>query len=119
MKFLVIGKPREVAFTVPIHDRLALSKQLTEASVTAMNKQKKEGKLLEIYWIPGAATIVSLYECKTAEEMVKNFMEIPITAYYSFESYQLADFNEAMKIAMETAMETMKQMEKVMPAPPK
>jgi len=111
MKFLVIGKPREALFTLP----LALLRQLVETSVTAMNKQKKEGKLLEMCWIPGAATTVSLYECKTAEEMVKNFIEIPITLYYSSESYPLADFNEAMKIAMETA----KQMEKIMPAPPK
>ena len=111
MKFLVIGKQSEVISTVP----LALGRQLMEASITAINKQKKEGKILEIYWIPGAGTIVSLYECKTAEEMVKNFIEIPITLYYSSESYPLADFNETMKIAMEAA----KQMEKIMPAPPK
>jgi len=111
MKFLVIGKPREALFMLP----LALARQLTEASVIAMNKQKKEGKLLEIYWIPGAATTVSLYECKTAEEMVKNFNEVPITMFYSFESYQLADFNEAMKIVIERV----KEMEKIMPAPPK
>jgi muconolactone delta-isomerase len=111
MKFLVISKPREALFTLP----LTLSRQLTEASVTAINKQKKEGKLLEIYWIPGAATSVGLYECKTAEEMVKNFNEIPITAYYGFESYQLADFNESMKIIIER----MKEMEKIRPAPPK
>jgi muconolactone delta-isomerase len=111
MKFLVIGKPREALFTCP----LALTRQLTEASLPVMNKQKKEGKLLEIYWIPGAATTVSLYECKTAEEMVKNFNEIPITVFYGFESYQLADFNEAMKIIIERT----KEMEKMMPGAPK
>jgi hypothetical protein len=111
MKFLVIGKPREALFMLP----LALARQLTEASVPVINKQKKEGKLLEIYWVPGAATCVSLYECKTAEEMVKNFNEIPIAGLYGFESYQLADFTEAMKIIIERT----KEMEKMMPAPPK
>jgi hypothetical protein len=111
MKFLVIGKPREALFTLP----LALLRQLVEASVTAWNKQKKEGKLLENYWIPGAATTVSLYECKTAEEMVKNFNEIPITVYYGFESYQLADINESMKIVIER----LREIDKTMPGAPK
>jgi muconolactone delta-isomerase len=111
MKFLVIGKPREALFTLP----LALGRQLTEASLTAINKQKKEGKLLEIYWIPGATTGVSLYECKTAEEMVKNLNEIPISMFYGFESYPLADFNESMKIIIERT----KEMEKMMLGAPK
>jgi len=111
MKFLIIGKPREAVSTLPP----ALLRQLVEASTAATNKQKKEGKISEIYWIPGAATTVTLGECKTAEEMVKMYNEIPIAMYYGYEVYPLADFNESMK----TIIETLKQAEKMMPAPPK
>jgi muconolactone delta-isomerase len=111
MKFLMIGKPRDVVYTLPP----ALGRQLTEASVVAANKQKKEGKFQELYWIPGAATCVTLGECKTAEEMVKNFNEIPWNAFYAYEIYPLADFNESMKIIIER----FKEAEKMMPASPK
>jgi muconolactone delta-isomerase len=111
MKFLMISKPREAIFTLPP----ALLRQLTEASLAAANKQKKEGKILEIYWIPGSTCGVAIGECKTGEEMVKNFGEMPINAFYSYEVYPLADFNESMKMLIER----LKEAEKMMPAPPK
>jgi muconolactone delta-isomerase len=111
MKFLTIGKPKDALYTLPP----AFTRQLIEATVAATNKLKKEGKFQEIYWIPGAGTAVAIAECKTAEEMVKNLNEIPISAFYGYEMYMLADFNESTKIIIDR----LKEAEKMMPAPPK
>ena len=111
MKFLMIGKARDALFTLPP----GLVRQLTEASTTATIKQKKEGKFQEIYWIPGGAATVTIGECKTAEEMVKNFNEIPIATYFNYEIFQLADFTESMKIITEK----FKEAEKMMASTPK
>ena len=111
MKFLTIGKFKDVGLTIPP----ALTRQLLEASVSIANQQKKEGKILEFYWIPGAATYVTIGECKTAEEMVKDFNAVPISAYMGYEIYPLADYNESMKIIIER----LKQTEKMMPNAPR
>jgi muconolactone delta-isomerase len=111
MKFLTIGKFKDIGLTLPP----ALTRQLLEASVPIANQQKKEGKILEFYWIPGAAAYVTIGECKTAEEMVKNFNVVPISAYMGYEIYPLADYNESMKIIIER----LKEAEKMMPGTPK
>lgn len=111
MKFLMIGKMKDAALTLPP----ALGRQIMEASVAVVNKQRKEGKIEQIYWVPGAATTISLGECKTAEEMVKNFNESPSANFMSFEVYPLADFNESMKIIIER----LKEAEKMMASMPK
>jgi hypothetical protein len=110
MKFLIIGKLKDAISTLP----QALRRQLTEASIAATNKQKKEGKFEEIYYLPGGGLVI-IGGCKTAEEMVRNFNEIPINAFYSYEIYPLADFDESMKIIIER----LKEAEKMMPAPPR
>jgi muconolactone delta-isomerase len=109
MKFLIIGKQKDSARTLPP----ALARQLTEESVAAANQQKKEGLILEIYWIPGAYSTVTLGECKSAEEMVKIFSDQSIAAYYDYEIHPLADFNESMNILIER----LKRSEKMMQVP--
>jgi hypothetical protein len=110
MKFLIIGKVKDVALTLPP----ALSRQLLEASLAVMNQHKKEGKILEFYFIPGARSVI-IGESKTAEEMVRNFSEAPVTMYMDWEIYPLADFNEGMK----TIIGRLKEAEKMMPGPPR
>jgi hypothetical protein len=107
MKFLTIAKIKDMALTLPP----ALGRQLTEASAAVVNKQKKEGKILEVYWIPGAGTMVTISEFKTAEEMVNSFNQAPVANYTSFENYPLADFNESMQIIIER----LKELEKMIP----
>lgn len=111
MKFLTIGKTRDVGLA----QSPALIRQLLEATVAAVNQQKKEGKILEVYFIPGAASFVTLGEFKTAEEMVKFFNTMPFATYMDFQNYPLADYNESMKIIMEK----FKAAEKMMPGAPK
>ncbi len=106
MKFLTIGKVKDIGLALPP----ALSRQLTEATVAAVNQQRKEGKLQEFYWIPGAATTVGISECNSAEELVKNFNAVPFSAFMSFETFPLADFNESMKIVIERLKEAEKMM---------
>jgi len=109
MKFLIIGKQNNAARTLPP----ALARQLTEESVAATNQQKKEGKIQEIYWIPGVYSTVTLGECKDAVEMVSIFSDLPIADYYDYEIFPLADFNESMKILIES----LKRAEKMMQVP--
>ena len=111
MKFLILGKMKDIGLALPP----ALGRQLMEASVAVVNKQKKEGKIEQVYWIPGAGTSVSIGECKTAEELMRNLNEAPTADYFGFEISPLADFNESMKILVEK----MKEAEKMMVSSPK
>lgn len=111
MKFLIIGKPKEELSTLPPN----VLRPLVEASTAAVIKQKNEGKFSEIYWIPGSSATVTIGECKSAEDLMKNFSDVPIAFYYNYETYPLADFNETMKITIEK----LKEAEKMMPPTPK
>lgn len=107
MKFLVMGKVKDIFFTLPP----GLARQLAETTVAVMNEQKKQGKILEYYDIQGGARSVAIVENTTGEDMAKVFGEIPLASYMDFEIYPLADFNKSMKIAIEG----LKEAEKMMP----
>jgi hypothetical protein len=111
MKFLVIGTMKDTALLIPP----AIGRQMTEASIAVMNQQKKAGKIVEFYWIPGTSRSVVIREAKSAEEIVKDMSEVFATALANFEIYPLADFNESQKILLEM----LKAAEKMTPAPPK
>jgi len=109
MKFLVIGKIRDVFFTLPPATR----RQLMEATTAQAIQHKNEGKLLEIYNIPGGGRSVSIVKHETAEGMSKYFQEMPIASYMDYEIYPLADFN------LKPVIEGLKEAEKMMPGAPK
>lgn len=100
MKFLVIGKIKDIFFTLPPTTR----KQLMEASVARTIQNKKEGKLLDIYNIPGGGRSAMILKLETAEEMSKYFQESPFASYMDYEIYPLADFN--LKPTIEGLKET-------------
>jgi muconolactone delta-isomerase len=111
MKFLLIGSMKDTVSTLPP----SVARQLLEASISVVNQQKKAGKIVEFYWIPGAGRSVVIRERKSAEEIFQDMEEVPTAAFMNFEIYPLADYNESAKIMLES----IKAAEKMMPSPPK
>jgi muconolactone delta-isomerase len=111
MKFLGIGKQKDVAAALPP----AVTRQLLEVSVANMKQQKKEGRILEFYVVPGWFRTVVIMESQSAEDVFKSISAAPITNYMDIEIYPLADgFGLA-----DSMIETLKQAEKMMPGVPK
>jgi len=110
MKFLTISKMKDTASTMPP----SVMRQLMEATLDAMNQEKKVGNL-EYYFIPGWDRVVAISEVKSAEEITQRLSKLPVGAFLDFEVYPLADAFEAMK----TYVESMKAAEKMFPGQPK
>jgi muconolactone delta-isomerase len=111
MKFLTIGKVKDIASTVPP----SVMRPLMEATLDLMNQNKKAGKILEMYYIAGWNRSIVIGEQKSAEELVQAMSTLPVGGFMDFETYPLADFDESMK----ATIESMKAAEKMMPGPPK
>jgi muconolactone delta-isomerase len=111
VKTLSIGTPKDVLFTLPP----AVARQLFEATIALSNQQKKAGKILELYFIPGWNRVVAIRESKSAEELNQNIDELPLSSFMNYEVYPLADYNESAK----TILEGLKAAEKMMPGPTK
>ena len=111
MKFLTISRTKDTFSTLPP----AMLRQLMEATAAYMDQGKKEGKILEYYFIPGWNRSVVISESDSAEEIVQRISGLPVGAFLDFEVYPLADPNEAMK----AFIESLKAAEKMFPGPPR
>lgn len=111
MKFLTISTIKGTFYSLPP----AMVKQLTEANLAHMKQQKQAGKILEAHVIPGWRRSVVISQAESAEEIVKNFNEMPAASFMDFELYPLADFEESMKYVMEA----LKRAEQQIPSDPK
>ena len=86
MKFLSVGKVKDSFMMMPP----AAMIQIMEVSMSAMEQQKKQGKILDYYYSPAGYQIVILnYE--TAEEWSKDQISIPILNYVDNEVYPLTE----------------------------
>jgi len=110
MKFLTISKVRDSAALFPP----ATVRQLLEATLAFVDAQKKAGKLLEAYALPGGGAAV-ICEHPSAEDAAQTIASIPVGGLMSHEVYPLADFNVVMK----ASIESLKTAEKLFPSPPK
>jgi muconolactone delta-isomerase len=111
MKFLTITKMKDTFSTLPP----SVMRPLMEATAAYMNQQKKEGKVLEYYFLAGCNRSMVIAEAKSAEEIVQRISALPVGGFMDFETYPLADFNESMKIMLES----IKAAEKMFPGPHK
>ena len=109
MKFLTISKMKDTASTVPP----SVMRQLMEATLDLMNQEMKAGRILEAYFMAGSGSSMVIAEAKSAEEIVQRISAIPISGFMDFETYPLADFNESMKVYIESY----KMAEKMFPGP--
>ena len=107
MKFLVISKSKETASAAPPK----VIRQLYESTFKQLKQAMKEGKIPEFYYAPGWGRAVSIQEHDSAEEVTKMIEGTPIAPYMNFEVYPLANFEESMKIFIES----WKRLEKLMP----
>jgi hypothetical protein len=110
VKFLGIASMKESFLMLPP----AVTGQLFEASIAAINQQKKAGKIKELYYIPVWDRAVAISEAATAEEAYKNYSAMPIASFMTGEFYPLVDGIEAMN----AMLETIKKMAAAMPAAP-
>jgi muconolactone delta-isomerase len=110
MKFLSIAKMKDIAMTLPP----ALQRQFLESTLASMNQQNKEGKILEMYYVPGWGKSMVISEANSAEEMAQNIGGM-VSSYMDIETYPLADFNKSLNIFIEA----IKMAEKMMPGGPK
>jgi muconolactone delta-isomerase len=111
MKFLTISKMKDTAYTIPP----AVMRQLMEATMAYMDQGKKDGTVLEYYFIPGWDRSVVISESDSAEGLVKGLTGLPVGGFLDFEVYPLADPKESMN----AYIEALKEAEKMMPGPPK
>jgi hypothetical protein len=111
MKFLTISKMKDTASTVPP----SVMRPLMEATLDLMNQEMKAGRIVEAYFMAGSGRSMVIAEAKSGEEIVQRINALPVAGFMDFETYVLANFNEAMK----AHIESMKAAEKMFPGPPK
>ena len=96
MKFLTISKVTDAAALCPP----AAMRAMLEATVAWMDAQKKSGKLIEAYAIPGGR-VVAICEHPTADDLAQTIASMPIGAFMNHEVYALADIGTTMKVIIE------------------
>jgi hypothetical protein len=93
MKFLTINKIKDSLALLPP----AVSLQIFEMSLAAIKQQKKEGKILEMYYSPGENLIIGIHEYDDADQWAKDQIKIPVMMYADIKAYPLADFDKYIK----------------------
>jgi hypothetical protein len=107
MKFLAIGKIKDVFFTFPPPVQL----QIMEASLAGMEQQRQAGKVLDFYYSPAGYNITIL-EYKSAEEWAADQAAVPVVTYTDSEVYPLTDGFPLIKGAIKNLKEAMKTLPK-------
>ena len=98
MKFVSICSIKDTMSALPP----AAVRKLLEATTAWVSQQKQEGTLLEIYALAGWRRTIAIYEAKSAEEIVQSVTENPLGTFLEHEVYALADFDEVMKLNIES-----------------
>ncbi|MDD5093189.1 MAG: muconolactone Delta-isomerase family protein [Dehalococcoidia bacterium] len=100
MKFLSFCAMKDVAATSP----KSPMRQMLRATLDWIGEQKKIGKVLEAYAIPGGRAVI-IWELPDADDAAQTIASIPIGAFMDFEVYALADINATMKAYIENIKE--------------
>jgi len=111
MKILTISKLKDTTMTLPPTVLLPIM----EASAVEMNKQKKEGKILEWYYSPGTFQNFVILDYDSADQWAKDQTKIPILMFCDSEVYPLADYEPYLK----NMLEVLRASAKTMPGAPK
>jgi hypothetical protein len=111
LKILTISKLKDIALTLPPNVFIPLM----EVSVAVLEQQKKEGKILDSYYLPGSDRIMVMLNYDSAEKWAKDAGMIPILRYCDFTADPLVDLIPYMKDLVNGA----KMAAAKMPIPPK
>ena len=110
MKFLTISTVKDTFSMLPP----PIPRLLLEATVAWMDEQKKKGKIIEMYEIPGGDCVV-ISEHSFADDLAQTLAAIPMGGFLNFKVYPLADFNKSMQAYIGAC----KQAEQLFPSAPK
>jgi muconolactone delta-isomerase len=78
----------------------AVMRPILEATLAWLDAQKKAGKLLEGYAIPGGR-YVAICEHPSADDLAQTMASMPAGAFMNHEVYALADMRAEMKVIIE------------------
>lgn len=97
MRFLCVDKPKSSFGLLPPEVQL----QLMETSFAAIQQEREERKILELYYSPKGYSVV-IVDIDSADEWVKLRGAIPVLNYMDTELYPLADGITSMKGMIES-----------------
>jgi hypothetical protein len=110
MKFLSIWKLKDGISLPP-----AALRPLAEAQTAYTDMNLKQGKIDQVYFVPGWGKFIIVSENKTAEDWLKEAGGSPMFMLYDVELYPLADWKQSVTMMIET----MKKAEVMMASAPK
>jgi len=90
MKFIKIGSHKESFFANPP----ANFPQMLEAHDSWLKEEKKAGRLLEAYFLPGSGRNLSIWDFASPEAIDKNLFEDPMGSTFEWEIFPAADVFE-------------------------
>ena len=76
-------------------------RQLVLKTRDVINQMKKEGKVVDAYFMPGLHRYMMIFECESGEELNKCTNTIPTAGLFEFEIYPLADLDKSTDIVIE------------------
>ncbi len=107
----MIIQPKDIAYTLPP----GMARPLMERSLEIVNRQKKEKKILQSYFLPGTGGSVFIGEFNTAEEITRNLNDAPMRPFLDVQLYPLDESNDGLEISVERV----KEAEKMAQRPPR
>jgi hypothetical protein len=111
MKFLTINRMKDTMGLLPPATLAALF----ETSIAAIQQQKKEGRILDMYFSPGEGVLIGIHNQDNADKWADDLAKIPIMMYAEYKAYPLASFDEYVK----KNLEAVKMAAKMTPPGPK
>ncbi len=107
MKFLTIAKLKDAASMLPP----ATFVSIFEASLAAWEQQKKEGKIVEAYYLPETRRLMVILNYDNADQWAKDQTKLPILNYVEVETAgALSNYDEFLKATLEAAKAAAKMM---------
>ena len=92
MKFLFIGKIKDVFMTLPVEVQLALNQD----AWVFIKKYRDSGICSMAYNVPGKLTNVTVWEADSLEVMDQRMIELKMSSFMDFDIYPLSDFDANM-----------------------
>lgn len=92
MKFLLIGKIKDVFMTLPMEVQLSLN----EDAWAFIKKYRDSGICSMVYNISGKLTNVTLWEADSLEVIDQRMVEIKMSSFMDFDIYLLSDLDANM-----------------------
>jgi muconolactone delta-isomerase len=94
MKFLAVGHYRDSWYAIPPRKQA----DITASTSTFVEKQRKSGKLKDMYALGTLRGAVSIWDFANEEEMGRVFRESPMFAFLDVELTPIMDVDTAGKI---------------------